>query len=226
MPVYQLHPEFIAFPNAEEAEEDGLLAIGGDLSEQRLIEAYASGIFPWYSQEPILWWSPDPRFVMKPQDFRLSKSLKRTYKTGRFEVKLDTNFREVIKNCSKIKRTHEDGTWINKDIVEAYTKLWDLGLAHSAETYYEGELVGGLYGVSLGRCFFGESMFHKMSDASKLAFWKLCEFLEAHDFDIIDSQIHTAHLESLGAYFIPRKEYLKIVENSIQKPTMQGKWRF
>lgn len=224
MPVYKL-PEDPIFPHPSEAEEDGLLAIGGDLSLQRLVNAYANGIFPWFSSEnPILWWSPDPRLVLFPEKLKVSKSLKRILKTEKFEVRFDTNFKAVIEHCSKIKRNHEDGTWINKEMVEAYTQLHEKGAAHSVETYFEGELVGGLYGVSLGKSFFGESMFHLMSDASKVAFYYLVEKIKYWNFDIIDAQIHTDHLVSLGAEEIPREQFLEIIKESVQQETKLGNW--
>ena len=224
MPVYQL-PEEPLFPHPSEAEEDGLLAVGGDLSMQRLVTAYANGIFPWYSEEhPILWWSPNPRLVLFPEKFKASKSLIRIVKSRKFEIKFDTAFSEVIENCAQVKRQHEEGTWITKEMKEAYIILHKKGLAHSVESYLEGKLVGGLYGVSLGKAFFGESMFHAVSDASKVAFYHLIERLKQWKFNIVDAQVYTDHLVSLGAEEIPRPKFLKILENSVQYDTKVGKW--
>lgn len=224
MPVYQLNEEPV-FPYPSEADEDGLLAVGGDLSFHRLVNAYAYGIFPWFSEgSPILWWSPDPRLVLFPNRFNPSKSLKRVVKSGKYEVKFDNAFAEVINQCSKVKREHEDSTWITEDVIAAYTDLHEKGIAHSVETYFEGKLVGGLYGVSLGSAFFGESMFHLMTDASKVAFYHLIEVLKKWNFDIVDAQVYTEHLVSLGAEEISRKEFLEVLEKSIETKTKIGKW--
>jgi leucyl/phenylalanyl-tRNA--protein transferase len=205
--IYQLDPDYPGFPNPEEAEPDGLVAIGGDLEPLRLVNAYASGIFPWYGEgEPLLWWSLDPRMVLFPDEFRYSKSLRRVVRSGKFEVRLDARFEEVMRSCAQVDRTAQgqDSTWITEAMVEAYVRLHELGFAHSFETYCADELVGGLYGVSLGPFFFGESMFHTMTDASKVAMARLVEFCREHHFRLIDAQQQTAHLASLGARPIPR----------------------
>jgi leucyl/phenylalanyl-tRNA--protein transferase len=210
MPIYRLSNDLL-FPDASLSDEDGLLAIEGDLSPERLLLAYSNGIFPWFSEdEPILWWSPDPRFVIYPKDIRVSHSMKKILKKNKYRVSFDTSFREVISNCSSLRK--EAGTWITNEMIEAYCKLHELGFAHSVETFYGDELVGGLYGVSIGKCFFGESMFQTMDNASKVAFISLSKLLEEKDFSVIDCQVHTDHLESLGALYISRKKFLDLVE--------------
>jgi leucyl/phenylalanyl-tRNA---protein transferase len=224
MPVYQL-PDEIIFPDPEQAEPEGLLAVGGDLSPDRLLTAYANGIFPWYSEDdPILWWSPDPRLVLFPNNFRLSRSLHQTLKKNIFTVKTDTDFEAVITACAEIERKHEDGTWITEEMKSAYIDLHKKGFAHSIESYFEGKLVGGLYGVSLGRAFFGESMFHRKTDASKVALYHLVQKAKEFEFIFIDSQVETNHLMSLGAALIPRKNYLKHLREAMKFPTHWGKW--
>ena len=223
--LFRLDDSDYAFPSAELAEKDGLLAIGGDLSPLRLLNAYANGIFPWYNEdEPILWWSLDPRLVIRPGEMKVSKSLKHTLKSGKFEVKIDTNFRSVMQHCANTPREGQDGTWIINDMVEAYCRLHELGFAHSFETYQDGALVGGLYGVSIGKAFFGESMFHSVSDASKVAFYHLHQFLKKHDFKLIDCQQETPHLKSLGAYPIPRHDFLIELESLVTEPSLIGNW--
>jgi len=224
--LYELDPDYPGFPDPNEAEPEGLIAIGGDLKPDRLLNAYASGIFPWYSAgEPILWWSLDPRMVLFLDDFRYSKSLRRVVKSGRFEVRIDTAFREVMMHCASTRREgQQGGTWITDEMLEAYCRLHELGFAHSFETYFEGEMVGGLYGVSLGQFFFGESMFHTMTDASKVAFVKLVEFCRGNDFKLIDAQQETPHLASLGAKPIPRREFLEILYTLDYHRTLRGKW--
>ena len=213
MPIYRLCNDLI-FPDPSLAEEDGLLAIDGDLSPQRLLLAYSSGIFPWFSEEePILWWSPDPRFVLYPKDIRISHSMKKILKKNTYKVSFDTCFRDVISNCSSLRE--ETGTWITSEMIEAYCKLHELGFAHSVECWYDNKLVGGLYGIIIGKCFFGESMFSTMSNASKVAFITLSKVLEENDFALIDCQVHTTHLESLGAVHIPRQDFLQIMKKSI-----------
>ena len=212
MPIYRLTNDLI-FPDPSLAEEDGLLAIDGDLSPQRLLLAYSSGIFPWFSEEePILWWSPDPRFVLYPKDIRISHSMKKILKKNTYKVSFDTCFRDVISNCSSLRE--ETGTWITSEMIEAYCKLHELGFAHSVECWYDNKLVGGLYGIIIGKCFFGESMFSTMSNASKIAFITLSKILEENDFALIDCQVHTTHLESLGAVHIPREDFLQRVRES------------
>ncbi len=215
MSVFQLSDEPV-FPRPEFAEPDGLLAIGGDLSPPRILQAYASGIFPWYSEnQPILWWSPNPRMVLFPQEFKRHKNLWRLVRSGKFRVTMDADFSAVISACSKAERKGQEGTWITKEMREAYIRLFELGFAHSVECRLNDELAGGLYGVALGKVFFGESMFHTVTDASKVALWYLVDFLLENDFKLIDVQQDTPHLRSLGARLIPRKEFLKILNENI-----------
>ena len=213
------------FPDPREAEDNFPLAFGGDLNPNRLILAYSKGIFPWYNKnDPILWWSPNPRLVLYPDDFKLSKSLKRVIKSKKFEIRIDSNFRAVIENCSKVPRNGQNGTWIIPEVIDAYCNLFELGYAHSFEAYLDGEVVGGLYGISLGKAFFGESMFAKSSNASKVAFSYLVDFLKDRDFDFIDCQVPTEHLKSLGAIEISRDRFLDELENTLTKPTSLGNW--
>jgi leucyl/phenylalanyl-tRNA---protein transferase len=225
VPVYLL-PEEPLFPPASDAEPDGLLAIGGDLSPKRLIHAYAQGIFPWFSEEDeIFWFSPDPRLVLIPGHFRKSDSLNRIIRNRQFEVRFDTCFQDVIEACAAVPRSGQDGTWITADFVDAYRKLHDAGLAHSVEVFRDGRLTGGLYGVSMGSAFFGESMFHHERDASKIAFYHLSEQLLKWNFTLIDCQVESAHLISLGAELISREFYLMKLETALQDPTKRGIWR-
>jgi len=206
MPVFRLTDKLV-FPHPSLADEDGILAVGGDLSCERLLLAYKNGIFPWFSEdEPILWWSPNPRCVLFPKDIKISRSMRKFLKKQLYEVTFDTCFRHVIAMCAKLR---EGNTWITPEIIESYSKLHDLGFAHSVETWYEGRLVGGLYGVSLGKCFFGESMFSTMDNASKIALITLCQKLEEKGFLLIDCQVYSKHLESLGAVNIDRDLFLK-----------------
>ncbi len=219
MTVYRLSNDLV-FPHPSLSDDDGLLAIEGDLSVQRLLLAYSSGIFPWYSDdEPILWWSPNPRFIVYPKDIRTSHSMKKLLKKNTYKVSFDTCFRDVISNCSNVRK--ESGTWITNDMIEAYCKLHELGFAHSVETWHQEKLVGGLYGVSIGKCFFGESMFSTMDNASKAAFIALGKVLEEKEFILIDCQVHTNHLESLGAVNMPREKFLEIVEKGIAIPPLK-----
>lgn len=223
MSVYFLD-ETLQFPPVHLAEEDGLLAIGGDLSSERLLNAYRCGIFPWFSEdEEFLWWAPNPRFILHPEELKISKSM-RPYLNGKFEFRLDTAFQEVIANCRQKDRKGQDGTWITKDMQQAYTNLHDLGFAHSAEAWSDGKLVGGLYGVSIGSCFFGESMFQHESNASKFAFIRLVQHLVAREITLIDCQVHTAHLERLGARLVSREKFMGMLDQGICKATQQGKW--
>ncbi|MFZ4402329.1 MAG: leucyl/phenylalanyl-tRNA--protein transferase [Bacteroidales bacterium] len=217
MPIFQLSQDLI-FPDPELSEEDGLLAIGGDLSPERLILAYSQGIFPWFNEgDPILWWSLNPRLILFPDEFKCSASLLRKIKSHQFEVKFDTNFEAVIKNCSYIERKDQEyGSWITQDMITAYTKLHHLGFAHSVETYYNGQLVGGLYGIIIGKVFVGESMFHNMTDASKFALYHLVETVKKQNFHFIDAQQPTAHLISMGAREINRKQYLILLKNAVK----------
>lgn len=212
MPVFSLSHK-IAFPPVHLATEEGLLAVGGDLSPERLILAYRSGIFPWYNPgEPILWWSPDPRLVLFPKELHISRSLRRVLRKEIFQVTFNTRFREVIDACARSMRPAGEGTWITAEMADAYCRLNDMGYAHSVETWRGGRLVGGLYGIALGRCFFGESMFTRTSNASKVAFVTLVKRLQALDVELIDCQVHTQHLVSLGAREIPRKDFIKRIQ--------------
>ena len=225
MPVFELTKDCL-FPDPTLSEPDGLLAYGGDLSVKRLLAAYSEGIFPWFSDEdPILWWSPDPRMVLFPQAFIRHKSLRTLINKGKFQVTFDMVFEKVITNCAEVERLGlPNGTWITEEMVRAYKRLHRAGYAHSVETWFEGELVGGLYGISLGGMFFGESMFHTMSDASKVALWHLVELLIAWDFDLIDAQQDTKHLRNMGGKLISRKDFLHLLVQSTSKPSKVGKW--
>jgi len=219
MNVLPLSKFDITFPDPRFACDEGILAYGGDLSVNRIMQGYSKGIFPWFNKDdPILWWSPNPRFVLKFEDFKISKSLSKTIKKNIFEVKFDTNFRLIVENCAKIKRAREDGTWITDDMIEAYCELFDAGFAHSFESYFEGELVGGGYGVVIGDIFCGESMFSFKSDASKVAFVSLVQRLKEQGFAMIDSQIYTEHLATFGAKNISRDEYLVHVKKALLNP--------
>jgi len=225
MPIYQL-PDDVIFPNPELANTNGLLAVGGDLSPERLVAAYRTGIFPWFSDDSpdIMWWSPDPRMVLYPDKFKLSKSLRRRITREEFDVRIDTAFEQVIVECSRVPRDGQNGTWLTAEMQEAYVKIHKLGLAHSVECWQEGRLVGGLYGLSLGRLFFGESMFHLVSDASKVAFYALAQVAKKLNFSFIDCQMHTDHLESLGAEEMSRSTYLEHVFSNNDLETQQGQW--
>jgi leucyl/phenylalanyl-tRNA--protein transferase len=224
MSVYSLGNE-PGFPHPELTDDEGLLAIGGQLGIEWLIEAYSQGIFPWYDDKnPILWWSPNPRLILYPNEFKTSKSFKRILKKKLYTVKFDHQFASVIENCKTIPRKEEEGTWITKEMKEAYINLHHYGMAHSVEVYEQNELVGGLYGVSLGKAFFGESMFFKKRDASKVALYYLCSELSKWNFHFIDAQVETDHLLNLGAVKIPRKEFLNKLEHALKHPTCFGKW--
>ena len=200
------------FPPLQTADEDGLLAIGGDLSIERLLLAYRSGIFPWYNEdEPICWWSPDPRFVLYPDELKVSSSMKTVLQNGKYRITINRAFEKVIQNCKTVSRHGQDGTWISPAMQQAYTALHELGYAHSAETWQDGELVGGLYGVRLGDIFFGESMFSLKPNASKFAFTSYVRILQKENVQLIDCQLHTNHLESLGARMIPRELFTQIL---------------
>ena len=203
---------------------NGLLCAGGDLSPGRLVEAYRHGIFPWFSEgDPILWWSPDPRMVLFPEELRVSRSLRRTLARGTFETRVDSAFRAVVEACAAPREAH-GGTWIVPEMIDAYTRLHELGFAHSVESWSEGELAGGLYGISLGQVFFGESMFTRATDASKVALVHLVERLRTRGCPVIDCQQATAHLASLGAREIPRKAFAQLLQESIQYPPMGETW--
>ncbi|MCX6208065.1 MAG: leucyl/phenylalanyl-tRNA--protein transferase [Bacteroidetes bacterium] len=203
------------FPPPEFANEDGLLAIGGDLTIERLLLAYRSGIFPWYNDAVPLWWHPNPRFVLYPQELKISKSMKQVLKKEEFVFTNNAAFEQVIANCQKIFRKEQDGSWINKDVIKSYTTLHILGFAHSAEAWYNNELVGGLYGIKMGNIFFGESMFSHKSNASKFAFIKYVQMLIEEGVELIDCQIYTEHLESLGARMIDRNLFMQILKANI-----------
>ena len=206
-------------------EPNGLLAVGGDLSAERLLEAYRRGIFPWYSPgEPILWWSPDPRMVLFPEEFRISRSLGKILRRGDYEVRLDSAFMQVIEACADTPRPGQHGTWIVPEMQAAYRKLHELGYAHSVETWVNNELVGGLYGLAIGRMFYGESMFAHATDASKIAFAHLVRFLREQGYGLIDCQMSTPHLASLGAREIPRADFIARLRTLTATPGLPGRW--
>jgi len=206
MSIFILEKE-LYFPPVHLAEPDGLLAIGGDLSPERLLLSYRNGIFPWYEGEHILWWSPDPRFVLFPDEIKISKTIKTLLKKNAFEFTINKAFKQVIHFCKETKRPGQEGTWITDEVEKAYCRLHELGYAHSAEVWKNGELVGGLYGIRLGKVFFGESMFSKESNASRFAFVKYIQQLTADGIALIDCQVYTEYLESFGARMIERKEF-------------------
>ncbi len=219
MPVFRLSDRII-FPEPEFSREDGLLAVGGDLSIERIILAYTMGIFPWYAHgDPILWWSPDPRLVLYPDALHVSRSLIKTLKQGRFIVTLDQDFSQVIAACAGAPRDNQPGTWITADMMDAYCRLHEAGFAHSVEVWNQGELAGGLYGVSLGKCFFGESMFARKNNASKVGLVTLVRLLRKWSFNLIDCQVTTQHLVRLGAREIPRKQFMAELKLALQSPT-------
>ena len=224
MPVFRL-PREPVFPEPDLAEPEGLLAVGGDLSPERLLEAYAAGNLPWYSEgSPILWWSPDPRLVLEPGWLHVPRSLARTLKRGRYTVRADTAFSQVIRRCAAAARPGQDGTWITDEMVVAYERLHHLGFAHSFEAW-EGEvLAGGLYGVSVGAAFFGESMFADSPDASKVAFVQAVGWLAGRGMALVDCQVHTEHLSRFGAREIPRRAFLARLAAALERPTLQGRW--
>ena len=224
MPVYQLTDKLI-FPPAALAEKDGLLAIGGDLSPERLLLAYSTGIFPWFSEgDPIIWWSPSPRLIIFPGEFKIPKRLSRLIRQKKFSITLDKAFRQVISTCATLDKRKEKGTWITRNMIEAYCQLHDMGYAHSVECWQEDTLAGGLYGISLGRVFFGESMFSRQPDSSKIALVSLVKKITEWDFDLIDCQMKTAHLMQFGAREIPGPEFQKLLAKSMSYPTQTGKW--
>ncbi|MDQ7962067.1 leucyl/phenylalanyl-tRNA--protein transferase [Flavobacterium lindanitolerans] len=210
--MYFLSKELF-FPPVEDANPDGTLAIGGDLSPERLVLAYRSGIFPWFDDdEPILWWSPPERMVLFPDEFKVSKSMRNILKRGIFRVTFNQNFRDVISNCSTISRDGQQGTWISEQMIEAYVKLHEMGIAKSVEVWQDEVLVGGLYGIDLGHVFCGESMFSKVSNASKVAFVSLVRKLKEENYKLLDCQVHNSHLESLGAREISREDFMTILK--------------
>jgi len=204
------------FPPVEDAEEDGMFAIGGDLSMERLLLAYRNGIFPWYNEgQPITWYCPDPRFVLSPSELKISKSMRTVINSGMFSFTIDKAFSEVIKSCKTASRKDQSGTWISNDIIEAYSALHAKGYAHSAEAWSKDELVGGLYGVLIDKVFFGESMFSKKSNASKFAFIKYVQYLQKQGVQLIDCQVYTPHLQSLGAKMIDREYFLELLKKLV-----------
>jgi leucyl/phenylalanyl-tRNA--protein transferase len=224
MPVYLLSDD-IVFPPPNLASQEGLLAVGGDLCQDRLLLAYSMGIFPWFSEaEPTMWWSPDPRLVLYPDELQVSRSLQKTIKKAVFQITMDQAFEQVITECAKIRRKRNEGTWIVPDMINAYCQLHISGFAHSVEAWQNDTLVGGLYGVSLGKCFFGESMFTHATNASKAAFVALVNHLKALSFDLIDCQVTTGHLVSFGAREIPRNLFLEQLKESLGTPTLKGRW--
>ncbi len=225
MSFYWLNEE-LRFPHPSYANEDGILAVGGDLSPERLILAYQHGIFPWYNpDDPIIWWAPDPRFVLFPDELKVSKSMRPYFNQQKFQVTADRVFRQVITLCQQNERKgQEGGTWITEEMLDAYCILHELGIAHSIEVWDNGELVGGLYGVSLGKIFYGESMFTKVSNASKFGFISLVKKLIEWDYQLIDCQQATNHLGSLGARSISRDKFMRLMEKNINVPTTTKKW--
>jgi leucyl/phenylalanyl-tRNA--protein transferase len=226
--VLSVDEQDLRFPPVEQASPEGLLAVGGDLRPERLLEAYRHGIFPWYNDgQPILWWSPDPRAVLFPTRLHVSRSLQRSIRRGLFTVTLDTSFREVITRCAEPRPQHPDGgTWITQSMIAAYARLHELGYAHSVETWREGQLVGGLYGVALGGAFFGESMFARAPDASKVALVSLVRQLKVWGFQIFDCQQPSPHAMAFGAEAIPRREFLEHLTAALTLPDRRGRWRF
>lgn len=214
------------FPDPRKADPSGLVAVGGELTTPTLLEAYSRGIFPWYEKAPILWFSPDPRMVLLPERLHVSRSLQRTLRRGLFELKLDTAFEQVIRACAIAPRRGQFGTWLNRDMIRAYCALHAEGYAHSAEAWREGRLVGGMYGVSLGGVFYGESMFTREPDASKTALVRLVDQIRAWGFALFDCQIHTPNAERFGATEWPRGDFLDALSKALRAPTRRGRWSF
>jgi leucyl/phenylalanyl-tRNA--protein transferase len=215
MPVFKLTRELV-FPKPEFSEDDGLLAVGGDLSLPRLILAYRNGIFPWYDDsQPILWWCPKPRFILIPEEVKIAKSMKKIIRKGEFKVTFNNDFEGVIGNCKFTRETNGEETWITDEMKKAYINLFECGYAMSVETYLSGELVGGLYGVTIGKCFFGESMFSKVSNSSKIALIKLAQKLNEEKFLFIDCQMYTNHLESMGGKFVEWDTFKEMLSRGI-----------
>ncbi len=224
MTIFRLS-DTLAFPQPHLADQDGLLAVGGDLSQERLLLAYRLGIFPWFLEgEPYLWWSPDPRLVLYPDELIVSKSLKKTMKQNTFHITFDSAFHQVIQSCANTREKKNEATWIVQEMIHAYVNLHQSGYAHSVEAWSNGKLAGGLYGVALGRCFFGESMFSNKSNASKVAFVHLVQYLKKQSYQMIDCQVTTAHLKRFGAREIPRKEFLKQLDLAMKWPTNNRSW--
>lgn len=227
MPVFWLNDQELTFPHPALSEPGGLLAVGGDLSAERLVLAYRNGIFPWFEEDGhYYWYSPDPRWVLFPKELRIHKSMRSIFNNHKFRFTLDTAFREVITACSETRRSGQEGSWITDAFVEGYTRLHEQGIAHSVEVWQNGALAGGLYGLSLGRIFYGESMFSRVPNASKAGFIRLTQALERAGFLLIDCQQQTAHLESLGARGISRELFLEYLNNNVFERTLVGKWGF
>jgi len=216
----------IQFPDPNQSDDEGLIAIGGELSKEFLLAAYSQGLFPWYNEgDPILWWSPNPRMILYPQKFKCSRSLRQVLNKQEFSIRIDTNFVQVIEACANAKRIREKGTWITKEMQKAYVNLYQEGYAHSVETYLDEELVGGLYGVSLGKAFFGESMFYTVDNASKVALYHLVELMKKWDYWFIDVQQSTKHLRSLGAEEVDREIFLNNLKDCLKHSTKKGHWK-
>jgi leucyl/phenylalanyl-tRNA---protein transferase len=226
MPVYLLNMDDPTFPHASQAEPSGLLAVGGDLSEARLLMAYCNGIFPWFQDgSDFYWYSPDPRFVLFPDELKVHKSMRSIFNQGKYRVTIDTCFEAVMRGCATTKREPNDGTWITDEFLAGYKKLHERGLAHSVEVWQDDALVGGLYGISIGKIFFGESMFSLAPNASKTGFITLVQALQKLDFWMVDCQVETEHLGSLGARGIPRSTFLEYLDKNAYQKTVGGKWR-
>jgi leucyl/phenylalanyl-tRNA--protein transferase len=222
---YVIDPEVDpVFPEELEPDEHGLIAVGGNLAEHVLVEAYGKGIFPWFVGPPVMWFSPNPRLVLYPSQFHISRRLARTLRQGRYEVEFDRDFEHVMVHCATVPRKHEDGTWIDGHFVAAYTRLHRRFVAHCVSVYQDGELCGGLYGLTLGQVFFGESMFSLRPDASKVALYHLVQWLQRRDFHFVDCQVRTEHLVSLGAIEIPRQRFLRELRQALQGPSHHYRW--
>ncbi|GLR16770.1 leucyl/phenylalanyl-tRNA--protein transferase [Portibacter lacus] len=225
MPIFHISEEQPIFPDPSLADDQGLLGIGGNLDPETLIMAYSEGIFPWYNEhDPILWWSPNPRFVLFPGDLKVSKSMRPYFNQKKFDLTLDTHFKDVIIACSRIPRAGQGGTWITNEMIDAYCRLHEAGFAHSVEVWSDGKLAGGLYGVSLGRMFFGESMFTLIPNASKFGFISLVKILQSKGFNLIDCQQETKHLERLGAKKLKRNVFLELLSENYKLENLKGKW--
>lgn len=220
MPQIIYHESAFQFPPLDEADEEGLLLIGGRVTADRVIEAYRKGIFPWYNNDSLpLWWSPDPRFVLFPSELHISRSMKKLLTKSPFTFAVNEAFQQIIENCASVKRADQDGTWITEEMAEVYTHLHQKGYAHSAETWLDDQLVGGMYGIKLGNVFFGESMFSTVSNASKFAFILFVQKLQNSGVMLMDCQVHTQHVESLGGRLIDRADYLALLQKYINQPS-------
>jgi len=225
MAVIALEDKYRGYQFSLQAEKEGLIAVGGQLTPATLLDAYRHGIFPWFTPgDPILWWSPDPRMILLPEKYHLTHSMKQLIKKDKFQVKFDSRFKDVIVNCGRVFRPNQDGTWITPEIIKAYYQLYKAGFAHSVETYYNGNLVGGLYGIVLGKAFFGESMFYLMTDASKFAFYHLVQKVRELGIFFIDAQQQTEHLRSLGAETIPRNEFIEVLGKALEYEDKTSFW--